>query len=308
MLSITDSNHGLINPFTDKCATPSQHHDLLIFRAIGQRKFLNRIASVTLKKPSVQAPNRRHRLQTFSERKVNKSRVSQLEKDKKLILSAMKKKIQFSKRTGKPIDSLGEQLIEYPLAISDNSGNPLKGQKSYTTQALGSRYKQASQQVLISELPWKPECSVLEGMFLINTTPLGIHKTLADYGKFLISRFIRPQFSKGSLEVHIIFDNPGQLENTPKYFEHLRRDASAKITEEHCCDELPTTNIPKRWREGLLNCRRCKRSLVLFLTDYFLNNIHTYLEAHQTLYVGGGFDGPTSDTAWYVRGKEQTST
>ena len=56
---------------------------LLNFRCIGQQEFLQRISSVTLKNPSVHAPNRRRRLQTFSEKKINKSRVTQLEKDKK---------------------------------------------------------------------------------------------------------------------------------------------------------------------------------------------------------------------------------
>lgn len=40
------------------------------FRDIGQKEFLLRIASVILKQPSVHAPNRRKRLQTFAERKI----------------------------------------------------------------------------------------------------------------------------------------------------------------------------------------------------------------------------------------------
>ena len=126
MLAVSTENRGLINPFTHKCATPSQHHDLLNFRAIGEREFLQRIASVILKQPSVHAPKRRHRLQTFSERKINKTRVSQLEKDRRMLVCAMKKKMQYSHKTGKPINNPGEQLIEYPLAISDSNGNPLR--------------------------------------------------------------------------------------------------------------------------------------------------------------------------------------
>ncbi len=306
LLAITDTNRGLINPFTNKQATAIQHHDLMNFRSIGQQEFLLRTASVVLRQPSVKAPNRRKRLQTFSERKVNKSRLSQLEKDKKLILAAMKKKMQFSRRTGRPIDNPGEQLIQFPLAISDNSGNPLKGQKSYTTRSLESRYKDANPQVFVPMLPWRPQCSVLEGMFLINTTPLGSHKTLSDYAKFLMTRHILTQFKKGSEEVHVVFDNPGRLQNTPKYFEQARRDTTAKVVEDHCCDDmLPTTKVPKRWRENLLHCRTCKRALVRVLTEYFLKTIRTYLQQSQTLYVAGGFDGPIADTAWYVCGAAQ---
>ncbi len=303
-LAITASNRGLINPFTNKQATASQHHDLLNFRSIGQREFLLRISSVLLKQPSVRATNGRKRLQPFSERKVNKIGVSQLNKDKKLILSAMKKKMRFSRRTGGPIDKPGEQLIEFPVAISDNTGNPLKGQKSYATRSLVSRYKEAAPHVLVSTLPWRPECAVFEGMFLINTTPLGSHKTLADYARFLMTRYVLTQFNKGSDEVHVIFNNLGRLQNTPKYFEQVRRDTTAKVVGNHCCDEiLPTAKVPKRWRENLLNCRRCKQGLAKFLTDYLLN--YTYLQPHQTLYVAGGFDGLVTDTAWYVRGNCQ---
>ena len=91
-LAITTENRGLINPFTQKCAIPTEKHNLLNFRAIGEREFLQQITSMILKQPSVHvnAPKCRHRLQTFSERKINKRRVSQLQKDRKLIVSAMK--------------------------------------------------------------------------------------------------------------------------------------------------------------------------------------------------------------------------
>ena len=53
----------------------------------------------------------------------------------------------------------------------------------------------------------------------VNTTPLGSHKTMSDYAKFLFTRFVLTQFKRGCHEVHVIFDNPGRLQNTPKYFE-----------------------------------------------------------------------------------------
>ena len=49
------------------------------------------------------------------------------------MLVAMNKKMQFSQRTGRSVEKRGEQVIELPLAITDNTGKPLKGQKSYTT-------------------------------------------------------------------------------------------------------------------------------------------------------------------------------
>ena len=113
---------------------------------------------------------------------------------------------------------------------------------------------------------------------------------------------VASQFSKGCTEVHIIFDNPGRLTNTPKYFEQQRRDKAAAVQTNHCCDIITsTTKIPSKWRENVIHCRQCKRSLVKYLCQFFLKYMHRYLKQDQTLYVAGGFDDPIQDTCWYVR-------
>jgi hypothetical protein len=203
IFSIESVNRGLQNPFTNQKASPEQRHDLLQFRTMGKAEYLQRISSVILKQPSTAAPNRKHRIQTFTEKKTQNRKTSHVEKDRQLILSAMKKKIQFSKKTGRPIDTLEDQLIEMPLAICSHDGFPLKGQKSNTSKHLENRYQRAVPQVFLSEIPW---------------TPLKIHKTISDYCHFLQQRFIHSHFKKGCTEVHVIFDNPGQLPNTPKFF------------------------------------------------------------------------------------------
>lgn len=139
-------------------------------------------------------------------------------------------------------------------------------------------------------------------MFLINTTPLPSHSQLGDYGKFLLNRFIRSQFKKGSMEVHVVFDNPGRLENTPKCFQQSHRDATATVSPNHVCAKLTENTVLqlKKWRENHLNCRTCKRNLVLFLGNYFLTYASTYLHPDQRLYVAGAFEGEISDTAWFV--------
>ena len=73
------------------------------------------------------APKRKQRLQTFSAMRTSKQRVSQLERDHKLILQCMRKKIKWSVQTGEPIEKPGEQLLEFPLALSDHNGVPFKG-------------------------------------------------------------------------------------------------------------------------------------------------------------------------------------
>ena len=90
---------------------------------------------------------------------------------------------------------------------------------------------------------------------MINTSPLGSHTTFADYARFLMQRHIIPRFSRGTLEVHLIFDNPGQLKNTPKSFEHRRRDETATIAGGHACKEFnENAKLPAKWRENVLNC------------------------------------------------------
>jgi hypothetical protein len=116
---------------------PEQKHDLLNFRLIGEEEYFQRISAVTLKQPSASAPNRKHNIKTFTEKKPINKKTTQVEKDRQLILSAMKRKIQFSKKTGKP------------LALCDHQGIPLKGQKSTTTKYLEKRYQHAQPPVFL---------------------------------------------------------------------------------------------------------------------------------------------------------------
>lgn len=135
LLETTEENRGLVNPFTSTQASAVQSNDLLNFRKIGEQEFLLRISCFILKEPSVKAPNGRRSLKTFN-RQVRTKRVSQMEKDKHLILTTIKRKMQFSTKTGNPINKPGEQILEYPLSLCDTDGNPLKGQKSYFTNSL----------------------------------------------------------------------------------------------------------------------------------------------------------------------------
>ena len=47
LFALETTNRGLINPFTNKTATPQQSNDLL--RSIGEQEFNQRIVSFTLK-------------------------------------------------------------------------------------------------------------------------------------------------------------------------------------------------------------------------------------------------------------------
>ena len=88
--------------------------------------------------------------------------------------------------------------------------------------------------------------------------------------------------------------------NFLKFFERDRRDKTSSISV-HTCDTIEPNNlIPAKWRESVINCRRCKRSLTLFLTKYCLNKISQHLQCGITLYIAGGIEGDLEDTAWCV--------
>ena len=127
---------------------------------------------------------------------------------------------------------------------------------------------------------------------------------MGDYARFLLQRHVLSHFAKGCLEFHLLFDNPGQLKNTPKHFEHMRRDQSATLTAGHACDNIAATvKLPTKSRECVLNCRICKRTLVCFLAQFMLKNIQPHLKPHQKLYIAGAFQEPLSQTTWFVHGR-----
>ena len=229
--------------------------------------------------------------------------MTQLQKDIKLVQKCLHKKLLWSKVSQKPVTSVSEQFIPLPLALCNNEGLSLKGQKSFASTIFEKRYEKAIPQVVLNALPsgWIPECCILEGMFMINTSPIGTHKTTCDYGDFLFVRFIVPQWLRGSKEVHIIFDNPGRIPESPKQFERTRRDDCATVISNHVCTEITNTSqIPSKWRDNFINCRNCKRKLVLFLTNYFLQTSGTKMQPGKVLLIAGGFCGSIEDTAWAV--------
>ena len=220
----TTTSRGLINPFSNKTATPQQSHDLLNFRQIGSVEFEKYVTYYILKQASIQVQSHKKQSLTFTEKKEGRGQLKQSEKDKRLVQKCLHKKMKWSQQTGQPVNMLSEQFISIPLAISTSDGLPRKGQKSNMTGFFEARYKNAKPPVIMTSLPadWVPECCFLEGMFLINTAPLGNHNTFNDYCKFVIRRFIIPRYTQGAKTVHVIFDNPGRLLETPKSHERKR--------------------------------------------------------------------------------------
>ena len=303
--SITPSNtnSSLQHLFNKKDLSSDQSHDLMNFRQIGQTEFERRVQYFILRTPSVKTPKRLKRLLTFTERRSRRKKVSDIEKERKLQIECWKKRVAYATSTGVHMDSAYEQCIELPRAIATPDGHPIKGTKSNTTKVLEKRYENTTPQIILTALPagWVPDATIIEGMFLINITPWSAHRNIGEYAEFLLRQHILPHFRNGSNEVHLLFDDPECQVQSPKYFERQRRDQLHPVSPDHHCTEFTKDLvIPPKWREHVLNCRKCKRSLVCFLSEFFLESIRRKLQLNQRFVTAGGLDGTMRNQAMYV--------
>lgn len=102
----------------------------------------------------------------------------------------------------------------------------------------------------------------------------------------------------GVVELHIIFDDAGRFGANPKRIEQARRDASATVDSNHehvaFSDDM---KIPSKWRE-ILECRKCKRELVVYMGGSLLQHAHEFLRGNQKLYVAGTGEEEDQDTVY----------
>ena len=282
--------------------TPEQVNDLLTFRDTGQKDFECRVQYHILCNPSVKPPKRQKRLLTFTERKSRRKKVSEIEKERKLQVECWKKRIEFTSKTGCQLPAF-QQCIELPRAIATTDGQPVKGTKSNITKAYEKRYENARLPVIRTTLPpeWKADTVVMEGMFLINITPWSAHRNMGEYADFLLRQHILMHYRNGATEVHLLFDDPECQAESPKYFERLYRDQTNPTPEEHWCSSFTSDMFtPPKWRENILNFRKCKRNLVCFLSFYFAENLKRKLRPRQKFVTAGGLEGSLRNKALSV--------
>ena len=293
----------LCHLFSRKNLTAEQTQDLLNFREIGQSDYDAGVEYYVIRKPSIKPPKHRKRLLTFTERRSRRKKVSAVERERKLQIECWKKRVAFSTTTGAQLQAGYEQVIELPRAIAMSNGTPIKGTKSSTTNCLEKRYQQCTPKVITSSLQpgWVPNSVIMEGMFLINIKPWIAHNNLGEYANFLLKQHIHPHYRNGSSEVHLIFDDPERNGLSPKFFERKHRDQHNPVLNEHYCSEFTSDMvIPLKWRENLLNCRDCKRNLICFLSNYFLEKMKKVLRPNQKFVTAGGFNDELRDEAMFV--------
>ena len=109
---------------------------------------------------------------------------------------------------------------------------------------------------------------------------------MSHYGDFLMKRFVIPYLKKGSWEVHLLFDDPGRLLDIPKQYEQSRRDQISASSDHVCHVFFNDAEVPAKWKE-ILKCRACKRSLTVYLSDFFTENIRPFLGESQKYVTSG---------------------
>ncbi|CAC5360384.1 unnamed protein product [Mytilus coruscus] len=176
-----------------------------------------------------------------------------------------------------------QQFISLPRAIVDHDGLPYKGDKSKTLGIYHSRYPDAFE----NKLHFKPDCVIIDGMFILNSKPLkSSNRLFAHFLVSLFNRWIIPYIQLNTKEIHIVFDDQSpQL--SQKDIERKRRDEKAETTAKILISE--TTKIPSDWQAFLHN-RENKKQLVQLVSEKFLHFAKIALNSGQSFVFGGGFE------------------
>ncbi|CAC5358990.1 unnamed protein product [Mytilus coruscus] len=194
-------------------------------------------------------------------------------------------------------EELANYFIQLPRAICDAEGVPEKGQKSWATTVFKKLYPES----FLTNLPVfisaaKSLAFIIDAMFIINTSPLSIHKTFSEYAAFLFELWVvRRHHQLSASEVHIIFDHPNRNGVSPKDLEQSRRDTeiqSSDYEKDMSKHSLASELAIFYW------CQNTKRLLVNFLSDKFLQLANEKFSNSDFLLVtAGGFDNEFKDKA-----------
>ena len=290
----SSQNEHLFHAFTGQDVSAGVEKDMTEYGETGKNSFEAYVESRILKKTSVKhAVIRKHRLKTFSIKKNLRRRVSNLEKERKLITKCFKRTINVLSQGG----SLGSQVMQYietPRAICNESNAPVTGRKSVTYSYFEKRYEE-TYNIIVDILPGPTtnSCAILEGMNLIYKEPRGLKK-FYDFAQHLMKEWIIPYFRAGFQEVRVLFDQNGTQGLSPKVIEQSRRDQNDenifKLASEINDDtELPNLSGSKAWSTFLKN-RQNKHHLCVYMFKTLLKLVQPKLVAtSKVLIISGGF-------------------
>ncbi|CAC5389529.1 unnamed protein product [Mytilus coruscus] len=159
-------NGQLKHAFNSKVVlTDIQRSDLLNLQKIAQ-EHLGKYIKIC-QSDGIFRYNKTRKIATFSTKTHSISKVKRELKDQRTENSLLRKQIAWSKERNTPISDL-QQFISLPRAIVDHDGLPFKGDKSKTLDIYHSRYPEAFE----NKLHVKPDCVIIDGMFILNSKPL----------------------------------------------------------------------------------------------------------------------------------------
>nr|XP_054755303.1 uncharacterized protein LOC129261272 [Lytechinus pictus] len=294
-----EESKPLFQLFTKKSATSVQQKCLLNYRQMGEDAFLAFCQTSVLGDTSVRKPvTRRFNLKTFAKEKVRQKKVTDLEKENKLITLCYKRTIAHSQETNKPISDLC-QFLTVPRAICASNGLPYKGAKYIIYNYFDKRYN-SHYEIIKSTFQVQPNsCVIIEGMNIIYTSPLKHFKCFKDYADFIVMRWVSSNFKKGFKEVRILFDQVNTQGLSPKGMERSRRDEvgdEEEETFEYIDDDVP---LPNNWMK-FLKRRSHKHMLCRYLSNKFIDIVPSHFKnAEQVFITSGGFHvGLESSFEW----------
>ncbi|CAG2187243.1 unnamed protein product [Mytilus edulis] len=292
-LFTNETNTKLHQIFTGEICAPNISSDMLNYRKYGEEDFKSFINCVVLKNKKV--PRKRRNLKTFSTiiTKNNQQQKKELQ-DNKTVIHCLRKQLAYSKTLEKPVEEL-HQLNKLPRAICTADELPIKGEKSGVVNLFKSLYS-SSYTDSLSFTNSNTTGIILEGMFIINSRPLGYHVSFLQYASFLFDRWVLNFYARyNASEIHVLFDDPERNCPSPKDVERASRDLGHQhhIEISDSISISDSTPLPSDWQKFLFN-RQNKRKLVQYLSVKFLELSKT----HDFVFVtAGGFEGNNKDKA-----------
>ena len=148
---------------------------------------------------------------------------------------------------------------------------------------------------------WLPDAVILEGMFMINTTPLRIHSQMSDIFAHTLCWMV-PK-CRSSRSTHCIW-RPWTIQSTPKSHREstLRFHSRVWAWPRGILRQIESIlsiclRIPRR---ESLACRKCKRQLVVYIVECLLRIASGLLQGEQKLFVAGAGEEEDRDETWYT--------
>ncbi len=138
---------------------------------------------------------------------------------------------------------------------------------------------------------FKPGAFIIDGMFIIYTSPAPGHHTFGQYALYLYNRWVTHIFGdetkRDVSEVHICFDRQKDDIPSPKVIERQRRDAE-KPSNSKVYDLIEnTTLLPYKWSD-FLAVRENKHRLIEYIQRFFMRSAEHSLRLNTALVISDG--------------------